>query len=83
MNNLIKILNIKVLDEYKLEVKFSDNKIYEFDLKIYFTNDSVFLILKDYNLFKRVQISNDGRSIVFPYNLDFCADALRLKASKC
>jgi len=61
-------------------IEFEDGTKLIFDLNPYFKEGSVFLTLKNYDIFNKVKISSDGRSIEFPENLDFCADSLWLKA---
>jgi hypothetical protein len=75
-----KINKIERLNDYNLELFFNDNTKLLFDLSPYFHKDSVFNQLMDKQLFNQVQISDDGRSLIFPNELDFCADSLWLKA---
>jgi hypothetical protein len=75
-----KINKIEKLNDYNLELFFNDNTKLLFDLSNYFHNDSVFNLLMDKQLFNQVQISEDGRSLIFPNDLDFYADSLWLKA---
>lgn len=75
-----KIIKIEPLEEYKVNLIFDDSTSYEFDLTPYFHPGSVFLNIKNMQLFSQVQISNDGRALVFPFELDFCTDSLWLKA---
>jgi hypothetical protein len=75
-----KIIKIELLDDYKINLIFNDSTNYKFDLNKYFHEGSVFLKIKNKQLFNQVRISNDGRALVFPNEIDFCADSLWLKA---
>ena len=75
-----KITKIEILEDYKINLNFDDSTTLVFDLKNYFHKGSVFQILKKKHYFNDAKISKDGRSLEFPYELDFCADSLWLKA---
>lgn len=84
MENFIqhKIIEIQTLSDYLIKLIFDDNSDYIFDLKEYFTVDSVFNSLKDINKFNNVRITDNGRALEFPDELDFCSDSLWMKANK-
>jgi hypothetical protein len=74
------ITNVEPLSNFIVKIIFADEKVIFFDLKPFFHQGSVFLPLNDISLFNQVKISRNGRSLEFPFNLDFCADSLWLKA---
>ena len=75
-----RIIKFEILNDYFLKLFFNDDSVLLFNISDYFKNESIFNILKDKNLFNEVKIADDGRSLIFPYELDFCADSLWLKA---
>ena len=63
-----------------VNIEFTDNTIYSFDLKPFIKKGNVFEVLEDDSIFNKVKIGENGRSLEFPNELDFCADSLWLKA---
>jgi len=61
-------------------LEFSDQTVYNFDLKPFIKKGNVFENLLDDDIFFKVQIGAKGRSLEFPNEIDFCADSLWLKA---
>lgn len=68
-----KAIDEKVLNNYKLEIKFDNNERKIFDVKPYF-KFKIFNDLKNYEEFKKVQIS--GLSIEWENGADICPDEL-------
>ena len=68
-----KAIDEKVLNNYKLEIKFDNNERKIFDVKPYF-KFKIFNDLKNYEEFKKVQIS--GLSIEWENGSDICPDEL-------
>lgn len=68
-----KAIDVKVLNNYKLEIKFDNNERKIFDVKPYF-KFKIFNDLKNYEEFKKVQIS--GLSIEWENGADICTDEL-------
>lgn len=68
-----KAIDVKVLNNYKLEIKFDNNERKIFDVKPYF-KFKIFNDLKNYEEFKKVQIS--GLSIEWKNGADICPDEL-------
>lgn len=64
-----KIKKIKVLDDYFLEVLFDNGIMKKYDFSPNFKYE-VFLPLKDYSLFKEVQVDTGGYGISWNDDLD-------------
>ena len=75
-----KIMNAIPTQNKIVNIEFTDNTTYSFDLKPFIKTGNVFEILEDDSIFNKVKIAEDGRSLEFPNELDFCADSLWLKA---
>ena len=66
-------------DNYSIVITYSDNSVITADFKE-LLEKGVMTVLKNPAVFKQVQIGNKGRSIIWQeYDIDFCADSLRLK----
>ncbi|OGU17703.1 MAG: hypothetical protein A2X61_04345 [Ignavibacteria bacterium GWB2_35_12] len=74
------ITKVKPLNDFRVKIEFNDGSSYILDITPYFKPDSIFNNLKDKNTFEKVEIRDDGRSLVFPEEIDLCADSLWLKA---
>lgn len=68
-----KVIDVKVLNNYELEILFSNNERKIFDVKPYF-KFKIFKELKDIEKFKKVKIS--GLSIEWENGADICPDEL-------
>lgn len=68
-----KAIDVKILDDYKLEILFDNNEKRIFDIKPYF-KFKIFQELKDYERFKMVKIA--GLSIEWENGADICPDEL-------
>lgn len=68
-----KAIDVKVLENYKLEILFDNNKRKIFDVKPYF-KFKIFKELEDVNKFNRVKVS--GLSIEWDNGADICPDEL-------
>ena len=68
-----KAIDVKVLNNYELVIKFDNNERKIFDVKPYF-KFKIFNDLKNYEEFKKVQIS--GLSIEWENGADICPDEL-------
>ncbi len=71
------IVKLDVLPGFRLWLKYDDGASGEVDFNDVIALGGVFAPLEDPGLFARVQIGERGRFIVFPGEVDFCADALR------
>lgn len=72
-------IDVKVLNNYELEIKFDNNERKIFDVKPYF-KFKIFSDLKDFEKFKKVQIS--GLSIEWENGADICPDELYNNSKK-
>ena len=68
-----KAIDVKVLNNYELEILFSNNERKIFDVKPYF-KFKILKELKDIEKFKKVKIS--GLSIEWENGADICPDEL-------
>ena len=68
-----KAIDVKVLNNYELEITFENNEKRRFDVKPYFKFKQ-FEKLKDINMFKTVKIA--GLSIEWKNGVDICPDEL-------
>lgn len=68
-----KAINVKVLDNYKLEIIFDNGEIRIFDVTPYF-KFKIFKELKVDNKFKKVKV--EGLSIEWENGADICPDEL-------
>ena len=64
---------------YSIKITYSDDVVITADFKA-LLDKGIMMLLKNPAVFGRVQIGNNGRSIVWrEQDIDFCADSLRLK----
>lgn len=68
-----KAIDVKILEDYKLEILFDNNETRIFDVKPYF-KFKIFKELKDTNKFNTVKIS--GLSVEWENGADICPDEL-------
>ena len=74
---MYKINKIKILSDYKIWLKYSDNTEGVVDLSD-LVGRGVFSEWNDYDNFKNVKIGASGE-LIWPCGLDLCSDALYLK----
>ena len=74
---MIKIIEARVLDSFRLYVKFSDGAEGEVDLSD-LAGQGVFAAWNDPAFFKQVQIGSLGRSLNWSDQIDLSADSLYL-----
>ena len=72
-----KIVEVTVLQDYRLRLKFSDGNQGIVDLS-YLVGKGVFLSWNDYEAFKKVTIGSSGE-LQWGEEVDLCPDALYLK----
>lgn len=77
---MIKITEARVLDNYRLHLKFSDGVEGEVDLSD-LAGQGVFAAWNDSSFFKRVQINPSGRSLEWGNEIDLCADSLYISVT--
>lgn len=76
MDNLRRICTAKSLPENRVQLTFDDGALVKVDFAPLIRQGGVFASLADPAYFQRVRVSDDGRYIAWPGDLDFCADAL-------
>ena len=74
-----KAIDVKVLNNYELEILFDNNERKIFDVKPYFKFE-IFKELKDSKKFKKVKIA--GLSIEWENGADICPDELYNNSKK-
>ena len=74
-----KAIDVKPLNNYKLELKFDNGEKKIFDIKPYF-KFKIFKELKDIEKFKKVKVS--GLSIEWENGADICPDELYENSKK-
>ena len=74
-----RIVKVKPLEDYKLELVFDNNEIKIKDMKPYL-NKGVFKALKDKKIFNSVKISFD--TVSWDKDIDLCADYLYNTSTK-
>lgn len=75
----MKVISVKPLDNYILELEFDSNEVGFFDVKPYL-DKGIFSQLKDENYFKNVRINLE--SISWKNGQDFSPETLYLKSLK-
>jgi Protein of unknown function (DUF2442) len=74
---MINIIEARVLDSFRLYIKFSDGAEGEVDLSA-LAGQGVFAAWNDPAFFERVQIGSSGRSLDWSDQIDLSADSLYL-----
>jgi uncharacterized protein DUF2442 len=75
--SILKILEIRPLDDYKIWLKFDNGTEGEVDLS-HLAEKGVFAFWNNYENFKKVSMEN-GRSLTWSDEIDIDADSLYLK----
>ena len=78
---MIKIVAAKVLDGYRVWLRFEDGTEGEVDFSTQ-VGKGVFAPWTDYEFFRDAAIGEQGRVLTWPGELDFCADALWLQVTR-
>ena len=66
-------------DNYSIKITYNDNSVIDAQFKE-LLEKGIMNRLKNPLVFNQVKIGNKGRSIIWQeYDIDFCADSLRLK----
>ena len=73
------IQDVKALSNHNISVLYKDGGQFIIDMTPLILRGGVFAHLKDPEFFRKVTIGPQGRSLCWPDELDFCADALRLE----
>ena len=72
-----RILKTNVLDDYKIQLEFSDGSAGIVDLSEY-AGKGVFSFWDDYSVFRQVKIGSSGE-LIWGEQADLCPDALYIK----
>lgn len=75
-----KIVACKVLENYRVWLRFDDGVEGEADFSAH-AGQGVFAPWTDYGFFGQAAIAEHGRTLTWPGELDFCADALWLQVT--
>ena len=79
---LIDVVDVKPLDEHKLELSFADGLKAVIDMKqVVRSFDGVFAPLEDPEFFRQVRVDPEIGTIVWPNGADVCPDVLYSYAS--
>ena len=76
-----KIDAIKILDGHRVWLRFDDQVEGVVDLAVDFDQGGVFGVWRDDLVFRQAAISNGGRALEWPGEVDLCADALYLRVT--
>ena len=69
-------------DNYSIQLTYEDNVTVSADFSE-IVEKGIMSVLKNPAIFNQVEIGRRGRSIIWTeYDIDFCADALRLKKQR-
>ena len=72
-----RVKQVRHLEEYRLELTFTDGIKGELDLKERVVGrGGVFSPLSDISFFRQVQVDPEAGTIVWPNEVDFCPDVL-------
>jgi hypothetical protein len=77
---MVKIISFKVLDNYQVWLRFDDGVEGEAEFSG-LVGKGVFAPWTDYGFFRQAGIGEHGRTLTWPGELDFCADALWLQVT--
>jgi hypothetical protein len=77
-----RILSVKPLENYTVELTFTDGLCATVDLgKWIIGHGGVFAPLQDQNYFRRVEVDPESKTIFWPNGVDFCPDVLYAEAA--
>jgi Protein of unknown function (DUF2442) len=76
-----RIAQVRVLENYSVGLRFDDGAEGEVDFGPN-VGRGVFAPWTDYSFFRQAAIGEQGRTLTWPGELDFCADALWLKVTQ-
>ncbi len=76
------IKSIQAEPEYHLQLIYEDGKVISADFQPIINRGGVFSPLADPEFFRSAALDAQGRAVVWPGELEFCADALRLQGEQ-
>ena len=68
-----------VTGPHTVRIRYTDGEVANVDFRSAIGKGGVFAALADPDFFAQVTVSDDGRYITWPGELDFCADAIRAR----
>lgn len=74
---LTKITSVTAEPDFRLRLVFDDGEVRRVGFRDIIERGGVFARLRDAEFFEQARIGAQGRSVVWPGEIDFCADALR------
>ena len=81
---MVRIVAVKLLDDYVVELRFGDGSEKSIDLRPYLKGPIFEALVEDPALFRKVDVDRQLGTIVWPNGADICPDVLywdRLPAS--
>jgi len=76
---LCDVITAKLLNDYRLEVVFEDNKRGIIDFSEYLSKGGVFEKFKDINFFRNFTVSKDLGTIIWGNEIDIAPETLYMK----
>jgi len=76
-----RIIEVKALSGHRLAIRYDDGLNVIKDLNHVIEIGNLAAALADESFLRQVQITERGRSLLWPNGLEFCADALRIQES--
>jgi hypothetical protein len=84
MTDWPRLVSAVPIGEYRLRLSYSDGFVGEVDFADTIAAGGIFTFMKDVNRFKTVQVAHNGSALLWVDDagddIDFCADAQRMKA---
>jgi len=77
-----RIVAVQVEPGFFLRLKYQDGETVRADFRSVISQGGVFSPLADPDFFSLAAVGTHGRAVVWPGELEFCADALRLEWGK-
>lgn len=75
------IVEFKLLDEYKMHLRFKNGKVGVIDFIEYLNKGGVFTKFSDINFFRRVFINNECGVLTWPGGIDIAPETIYSKAT--
>lgn len=75
------ITDARPLPDYRVRLTYSDGSIVFYNVGPLINQGGVFAVLRDIEVFNRVEVGERGRYLSWPNEIDLCADALWLEAN--
>lgn len=80
LETLRRIREVHAEPDFRLRVVYDDGQTVVVDFGPIIRQGGVFAPLADWELFRKAKPGSRGRSVCWPGDIDFCADALWLQA---